>query len=299
VPVTPEIMEQREREKRTEKITDDQGNILCEIDILPETGDIIAIRPTRYVNPDQKAEQPDEYICLTNEEGNITNERATRAEARQDEKRYMVVTTMLMHNDEMLVQKRSPGKKIDPEKVGSSAHGVAKEIFGADRERITDGRTAAIINAALEMNEELRHDAEPFTVRLWPGLTHHIYDYADRQKLNDPNTVWLVPETFLPESSYPLGRRGDEHQRTRALFSAYIFSVEKPPISFDPGEVTDCEWKNLTEVMTDPKATVDLPRGNVEVLEGILKHSPLVQKYGAKASINLINKLRGIAKERP
>jgi len=29
----------------------------------------------------------------------------------------------------LLVQERSPDKKIDPEKKSASAHGVAKEIF--------------------------------------------------------------------------------------------------------------------------------------------------------------------------
>lgn len=298
MPVTREFLEKREQRKRTENVLDETGRVLCAVDFDSESGEIIAIRPTRYVNIEGTAEQPNEHIYLTDEKGNLTTERATRTEARDAKKRYLIVTALLIHNDTMLVQQRSSKKTIDPEKTSSSAHGVAKEVFSADRQRLTDGRTASAINAALEMNEELRHDADPFTIRIWPGSHDQLYAYADDQALNDPNTVWVIPEVYLPDDAYPLGSP-PHHPRTRALFSGVIFSQTEPAISIDPNELSGYSWEKPSEVFADQTTTADLPRSALTVIEETLKDSPLVRRYGWKLAENLLRRYQGIEKDRP
>ncbi len=266
-PLTPEFihafLEMREQMKQTTGVFDAQGKELAAIDYLPKSSDIIEIRPAPYTNVAETAEQPDEYVYVTDAEGHITKERLTRQDARNQGQRYLIVTSLIFHEKEMLVQERSAEKKIDPGKMSASAHGVAKELI-INGQRVENTAVAAIINTALEMNEELRHgrDATPFRIKIWPGTKGELVAYAEKQKIDDPNTVWLVSEALLQDDGYPMGSL--EQKRTRAISTGFIFSKAKPPIflkppiAFDPAEVANVEWKKMSELVHDPWMTADV-----------------------------------------
>lgn len=294
-----EILELHESRKQTREILDDEGKPLCDIDIDPVSQEIVEVRPKKFTNTEGKAEHPNEHIYVTDESGRITPERLTRQEARTTGKRYLIVTTLLFHgNNEMLVQKRSSEKEIDPGKSSSSAHGVAKELFAAGQQRITDERTAALVNAALETNEELRHQANPFTMRIWPGNHDALLNYAKENNLNDPDMIWVIPEAYLPDDAYPLG--GTPHNpRSRALFTGMIFGQAEPLISIDPHELGGYQWQSLSNVFQDTQAADDLSRTTYAITEKTLMDSPLVKKYGPKMAENILRRYQGLEIDRP
>jgi len=293
-----DILEKQESNKAIEDVVDSDGKKLCGIEFDKTDGKLISIKCERYINIEAEAEHLDEIICVTDNNGNITSESLTRSEAREKDRRYLIVTNLIFHGDDILIQKRSKDKKIDPGKLSTSAHGVAKEIFHEDKTRITDGQKVAIINSALEINEELKHDEEPFDIRIWPGTHDELYAYAKKEEINDANTIWLVPEAYIPEEGYPLRLCGN--QRTRAVSAGFVFSENKPPISIDPNELEKCEWQPAPSVFKEGESeiTEDLYSVTGDVLERILLDSPVARKLGAKFVENLIDRYRGKIKER-
>lgn len=220
----------------------ERGQVL----LVPKSGGIMEVRPTPWSNPTQTAEKPTEPIYITNSQGKITTATATRQEARQNNLRYLVVTTLLVHKGKVLLQRRSRDKNIDPNKLSASAHGVASVLFwemnNGIKIKIEETDAVATITTALELNEELRHGekTKPFTVRFWPaGREADLFDYAEGQKLNDMDTVWVVPQVCFGDDGFELGDK--RHPRTRALSAAFVFSREPPPIIPDPAEVSATE----------------------------------------------------------
>lgn len=291
-----EWLQQREQRKASTNILDESGNNLCAVEYDPETNEIIGLKPERYSNVAGVTENNDERVYVTDDQGNITDERLTRLEAREANKRYLIVTTMMFRDDKMLLQKRSPDKKFDPGLVSSSAHGVAKELYTESRERITDAKTASLINAGLETNEELRHDSTPFNIRIWQGTHDELFKYAEEKGLDDPDTVWFVPETFIPESGYPTYEW--RTPRTRAVLGGFMFTKNEPEFSIDPNELENCEWKNYFEVLQHKETTDDMPKIAVQVLKKIIQDNPRYRGLGAIFPDHLIKHYKGIPKER-
>jgi len=289
-------IENRDQNKETTKFVDDKGQELCKVDYNPTTGEVIAIYPVRYINEEQVAEKANEVIYITDEEGHITGERLTRGEARKQGKRYLIVTVHLSFNSRFLVQQRSNEKELDSGMLSSSAHGVAKEIFSQAGERIIDGQVAALINTALELNEELKHGSEPFIVKVWPGDTPELYWYMNEQNISDPNVVWLVPELYVPDSGYSMSDW--TKPRTRALASGHIFSKEEPQISIDPSELQGYEWRTIDKILQDDAVADDLPESIVQVIRAILINSPAAKQLGPVFVDHYIDRMRGIPKER-
>ncbi|MFA6254355.1 MAG: hypothetical protein WC640_03890 [Candidatus Paceibacterota bacterium] len=281
-----------EQIKLSAEIFDTNGLIVCRIDYDPVTKEIITIYPEPYVNVEETAEHLEEKIYATDEQGNVTDERLSRQEVREMGKRYLIVTSLLFNGgDKILLQKRSTQKKLDPGKMSVSAHGVAKELFLEEQQRLSNGPAAALINTALEINEELRHGLAPFIVRVWRGTHDELFRYAKEKKLNDPNIVWLVPESYLLDSGYSLS---DWRQaRTRAFSSGYIFSAGEPEISIDPSEVESFKWATAKELFSEPLAADDLPESAIEIIRRMLANSRLEGNYGAKFTENLIRSLMG------
>ncbi len=294
-----DLLMQREQRAVQEGVLDEAGKTLCAIDVDPETEDVIAIHPARYKNIEGVAEQVRETVYVTDEDGNITDERLTRKEVRAQGKRYLIVTTLLCRGEEVLIQQRSPHKSIDPSKKSTSAHGVAKEVFAADGSRVTDGPRASLINAALETNEELRHDTDPFRFSVWPGTYDELMRYAKEKKFNDPETVWLVPMAYLPDDGYPLGAYMPPKQRTRALLAGVVFSDQPPSLSIDPSELSGFEWKKWKDIFQESNATRDLPSSALHIMEKIIYDSRLVKDYGRALGDNMIRRLLGETIEKP
>ena len=233
----------------------DRGEILFE----PFSGDIVEIRIKPWTNTDAAAEKPNEYIYITDAEGKITETCATRKEARDKGLRYMVASTLIFHGKDVLVQRRSAKKKIDPSKRSASAHGVASEIMKPDGGRFKNADNVAAITAALEINEELRHGEgeQPFKILFWcHGKERDLFQYAKHQKLDDPDTIWMVPQALYTDDAYPLGSK--KNKRTRAVFTGFIFSEYKPSITHDPGEVSETSWVRASEYASDPHVTEDM-----------------------------------------
>src|SRR3989338_6434017 len=291
-----QVLEQREARKISTDVFDEHGQKLAKVEYDPKTGDVLAVFPERFVNVEGKAENPNETVYVTDENGRITDERLTRAEAPAQKKRKLVVTTLLFQEDpseqrlSMLVQKRSSKKEIDPGQVSASAHGVAKEIFSQSQRRIDDGQTAALINASLELNEELRHDAEPFHVHVWPGNHRELLLYSEEKKWNDPNTVWMITEGYLGDSGYPLGRF--TNPRTRAILAGFIFTKEPFNVSVDPGELEGASWKKPEDVRHDPEATEDVAKAILQFRTQFAKDMPVVRRYGPVLLQNTIRRWR-------
>jgi hypothetical protein len=203
----------------------------------------------------------------------------------------LIVTSLILHGDNVLIQKRSPDKQIDPDKLSTSAHGVAKEVFFGDQTRIEDGQTAALINTAMEINEELKHGETPFKIRIWPGTHDELFTYTKEEKINDPNTIFLVPESYLPDDGYPLGSWSEK--RTRAISAGFIFSQNTPSLSIDPSELQECRWQVMSSIFKEPETTNDLPSTSMEVLIKILRDSPLARRYGIEVFDNFLRRMQG------
>jgi len=116
MPETQPAIEHNETPITRVEILDTSGRVLCGIDQNIETGRITAIYPKPYQNIEGLAENVDERICVTDQEGNITNERLTRGEAREAKRRYLIVTTLIFHDNKILVQQRSEQKRLIPAK---------------------------------------------------------------------------------------------------------------------------------------------------------------------------------------
>jgi hypothetical protein len=288
------ILEGQEQRKEKKDVLDESGNKVCVIEIDSSSGDAISVICEPYSNEEETAEHPDEKVYVTDESGQITAERLTRREAREQEKRYLIVTALILHGDNVLIQKRSPNKTIDPDKLSTSAHGVAKEIF-VDNDRVSDGQKAALINTALEINEELRHGDAPFKIRIWPGTHDELYDYAEAEKIDDPETIFLVPEAYIPDDGYPLNTC--EEKRTRALASGIIFSKNPPRLSIDPGELQECRWQTMSSIFKEPESLTasDLYPAVSELIQRIFQDHPFGKKYGPKIIENMIRRTKGEA----
>lgn len=287
-----EILENQEQRKVKKDILDESGKKLCTIELDSSDGKLISVSCEPYINVEVSAEHPDEKIYITDESGQITQEHLTRGEAREQKKRYLIVTSLIFHGDDMLIQKRSPEKKIDPDKLSTSAHGVAKEVFSEDQVRIEDSQMVALINTAMEINEELRHGEAPFKIRIWPGTHDELYDYAKEEKINDSNTIFLVPESYLPDDGYPLGSWREK--RTRAISAGFIFSENRPSLSIDSSELQECKWQTMSSIFKEPETTKDLPSTSMEVLIRILRDSPLARRYGIRVFENMLRRLQGL-----
>jgi isopentenyldiphosphate isomerase len=252
------LREFAEQHKVTNELFDSSGKKLCDVDINPINGHIMEIRTVPYENVAAVADNADEIIYCTNRKGVITPERISRSEAQEQGKRYLVVTTLLFHKGQLLLQKRSADKRLDPEKLSASAHGVAKEVRGVRGGRVTHTEYAALINSALEINEELRHgkDQTPFIVRVWDGSEAELIAYAEHMKWNDPNVLHLVPSLIAPRAGYPMDAK--ENKRTRTICNGFVFSEEAPNISVDPHEAEGYEWARMSRIGDRPDTTADV-----------------------------------------
>ncbi|MCF7812754.1 hypothetical protein K9M59_04165 [Candidatus Gracilibacteria bacterium] len=282
-------MENKEREAREvlrekSSLYDPEGKKLCDIEYSLLNGEICKIQPIPFSNTEKTAEKNEEIVFCTTEEGkNVHEEDVSRAEAREKGLRYLVVTTLLFHGKEMLLQKRSSEKKIDPGKYSASAHGVAKQLYFQNGSKVRNEDNTALVNTALEINEELRHGEETpsFSIDVWQGTVHELNRWAEANQINDPDTIYLVPTAFYNDDGYPLGDR--TQKRTRALSMGFIFSKEKPSLSIDPSELSSVEWEKASEFSEDPGMTEDL-QSCVDAAfaqleeESIQKHSAEIAK---------------------
>ena len=271
---SPEVMQvlldRRDFGKQTVPVMDESGKVVCDLDIS-STGQVISVRAKPYVNVEGVAEKPNEQIYLTGDDGEISDARSTRGEARAAGDRYLVVSCLMFHDGELLLQKRSADKKIDPDKQSASAHGVATEVY-REGKRINHVDEAAFINTALEINEELRHGEEvPFTVVYWPGTKDELFAYAASEKIDDSNTIYFVPEALYAADSYPLG--SGDNKRTRSLATGMVFSKNKPHLSIDPAEVQGVEWQKASKLVGDNNATDDLQAAVDVMVIGYLEES--------------------------
>lgn len=265
------VLERVERYQRPMTVHDQHGHTLGTVLYDPLTRDIREVRTEPYENPDQKAEHPDELVYCVDEHGVISEDRLTRAQAREQGKRYLVVTSLLFHGDNLLLQQRSPAKDIDPEKLSSSAHGVAKQLFTAEGELIKDMRFATLTNAALEVNEELRHGehTEPFTLKVWPGNERELLEYLHEEKVNSPNTIFFASPTVFVDHGYPLGQW--RNRRTRFVTMGHISSTQPPPTTVDPAEVTQVQWCPLNQFLSTGNMTDDVRACLAQTFEQFLR----------------------------
>lgn len=238
-------------------VCDENGNVLAIIKIDPQNRQIYSVKTPPYENKNQTAENNNEEICIISDDRSINNERKfTRKESREKNLRYLVVSIILMYDREMLFQKRSKNKKIDPGKLSVSAHGVAKKLYSSKGTPWKNVENIALLNSALEINEELRHgeNTQPFTIRIWHQGKSLLDKYRKKEKINDPNTIFLLPEVFDNENNYPVNRssnKSDKNKRARFLSMGYIFSKDKPSLSVDPHEVDEVIWKNSREIESE------------------------------------------------
>jgi len=253
------------------EILDAKGKKICSITYDPLTGDIFHIQTEPYENIEQEAEHAEEYVYVTHENGTPTGERISRQEARDQQRRYLLVSVLLEHGGDVCVPRRSPQKKIDPGKESISAHGVAKLLYRPDGTPITDLRYAALVNAALELNEELRHgrNTKPFNVIVWPGSEMELYMYAHSHPMDDPNTVYLVGGMVFADHGYPLYQW--ETPRTRFVINGHVFSKEKPSISIDLNEVDESRWLSMRDFALQPRLSEDSLRCAEENYLALLK----------------------------
>lgn len=253
-----QVLEQTERMQQAMTVHDQTGRKLGTVFYDPQTRDIRQVRTEPYENPDQQAEHDDELVYCTDAEGRITDDRLTRKQAREQGKRYLVVTSLMYHDDHLLLQRRSPKKTIDPDALSSSAHGVAKQLFTAEGKLIKDLRFAALVNTALEVNEELRHGAHttPFTLKVWPGSERELLAYLYEEKMNDPETIYLVAPVVHEDDGYPLWQR--KHKRTRFLVTGHVASAQPPSLTIDPAEVSAVQWCSLEQFLSTEHMTADI-----------------------------------------
>jgi len=282
------IIEDLEKRKISKPFLDEFGEELGEIDFDPQSGETIEIRTKPYVNVEQEAEHKDEHIYATDEQGKILRRRTTRKEARDKNMRYLVVSCLLFHGNEVLLQKRSEQKDIDPGKFSTSAHGVAKELF-INGGRVPSVDLASLINTALEINEELKHgeNTKQFTIRIWPGNEEELIAYARDRQLDDSGTVYIIPQALYPDDGYPLGVDGKK--RTRAVTSGHIFSREKPNISIDQAELSEVSWMKPSEYFKMNDMTEDLQSVTDALADTILEKYFRSDKLGAYIISKLMN----------
>ncbi|MEK9130057.1 MAG: hypothetical protein AAB526_01510 [Patescibacteria group bacterium] len=285
-----EILQLREQNKKTVEILGSGGQKLCKMDYNSgsyNSIDILEIRscPQR-INIEKTAEHEEEYVYIINDAGDIiSSERSTRKEAREQNKRYLIVTSLIFCGNEVLLQLRSQEKKIDPGKISSSAHGVAKELI-INGNVVKNIDVVSVINMAIEINEELRYgeQEDSFCVKLWPGTKDELFTYAKSQNINDPNTIYLVPEALLRTDGYPLGQKSQK--RTRAIFTGFIFNNEKPAISIDSAELTEVCWKKPSEFVDDTKITEDLQACVNAIFHQYIMDSRRVKEHLVKKALS-------------
>lgn len=269
-----------------------------------------------YENKEGIAENMEEEIYIMNTEGNIWK-TSRRQEAREKNLQYLVVSCPIFHGPQMLLQKRSSNKNIDPGKLSTSAHGVAKALYYRDENDqlvlIKSRDHAMCINTALEINEELRHKNQPFRIKFWWKNEDDLITHAREEKLNDPNTIWIVPKGLIKDGGYPLGT--SENNRARGMFLGFVFSENSPQIHPDPGEVETICWMKPSEFVDDTdnltedlQACTDLivhlnlendPEGKKErALKERLAAQQLQQALGLKLGkvVSLADHLRRIRK---
>lgn len=271
-------------------IVDQQGNKLCTIDYVPMNGELLAVHPEPYENRSGLAEQTEERVYCTDKQGMITEESITRGEARARKKRYLVVTALIHHGRDVLLQKRSRMKDLDPGMESASAHGVAKELLFTNGMRVKNVGYAGLVNLALEIQEELRHgmEAVPFTVRLWQGTEAELFLYAKATRLNDPNTVWIVRPSLYNDAGYPL--KNKDSMRTRLVAAGYIFCSSRPPISMDPTETEDYKWVRSSSIVDSPTVTLDTQQAIDEHTEQILIENSQLRAMQALMRSGLMQK---------
>lgn len=244
--------------KRTNSLFDADGSKLCEVDyVLQRPPRILQIRTVPYENKSQVADNSSEIVYCTDDMGEITDERLTRSVAQKEAKQYLVSTSLIFHRAELLVQKRSADKRLDPDKYSASAHGVAKELHGHSGARAKDVELAALVNVALEINEELRHgyNEKPFTIKIWDRSEVELVDFASHMKWDDPDVLYLIQSKAFINGGYPLGTPSDK--RTRFIYNGFIFSQEKPRIIVDPHEAQGYEWVKMSRITERPDVAGD------------------------------------------
>jgi hypothetical protein len=268
--VMRELLDESRERAQTLDVQSESGERIGTVSWDPYTGHILAINPVRCTNESGKAEKPEEHVCCTDHLGNIEKRSMTRAEARAAGERYLVCTCLVTHGDDVLLQKRSSLKPIDPGQLSSSAHGVAQQIFTPEGEQILDKQWVGFVNVAREMCEELRNNAAPFQFVVWPGTHLELMRYTETYGIDDPNTVYLVQSTEYADHGYPLHHFGTK--RTRFVCFGVIHSKSRPSISVDPGELEGAEWRRPREIANLPNVSADVSRCLEELVWFILSN---------------------------
>lgn len=263
------VLDEVERRKKEVPLYDHDGKKICTVQYDPQTGGICAIQTEQCENTDAVAERNAERVCATDERGNLLDASLTRAEVRAQGKRYLLVTTLLMHDGDLLLQQRSKEKIVDPGALSSSAHGMAKQIFGADGQRVNDTRWVGFVNAALELNEELRNGAPPWNVKVWPGSFEELKAYFLAGRVDDPRTVYLVDPTLFNAQGYPLSDW--RNARTRFVCWGFVMSTEHPAIQHDPAEVEGTQWTPIGDFVRQQNRTDDVDDCLFEMYENLLR----------------------------
>lgn len=255
-----ELVEAMESRKLHSLITDENGHQVCQIAYDPDTRYIVEVRTVPFVNIEEEAEHNDEHIYATHDDGTVDlDKQLTRREARENKERYLVVSCLIFHGRDTLVQKRSNAKKIDPGLISTGAHGVAKEIkFSNGGQRAVNTEYIADINMALEINEELRYgpNERQFLIKFWPGTAEELWQYAEQENIDDADTVYVVRNVIYADAGYDLNDM--KNKRTRATYAGYIFSKERPRITFDPAESSAIDWINPNDVYDRNDVAEDL-----------------------------------------
>lgn len=256
MPIDSFTPEPQEFKQTTKVVTDESGKPVCEFDL--EDCGVVELRPYSYEDP-EGGEKFLEHVYVTDDSGQIIPEaNSTKKEARDNKQRYLIVTALIFHGDNFLLQHRGAHKDLDADKESASAHGVAKEIRDETGQRIEDRDAVALVNTALEINEELRYGSEtkPFTIKIWHGTKDELFQYAATDQINDADTIYLIPEELFNDG-YPLGTDA-ENPRTRSVSTGYIFCENTPQITFNPNAIIKVEWQQPNEVINNPNITEDL-----------------------------------------
>lgn len=255
------VLESERGEEVRAMLTDPQGYPVCGVKFNHKTLGVSEVTCFPFLRTHVPvAENKEEIVCVTDEKGNLLPVGKTRQQVREQNERYLVVSLLLFHGNEVLLQRRSPEKSIDPDMDSLSAHGVAKQLLvdtGKALAPVQSTDVQAMANTALELNEELRHGAMtvPFKMVTWPGTPAELRQWASEKKIDDPHTVYVIPIAMYTDDGYPLGNR--EKKRTRSVSAGFVFSKEKPEIVYDPVEVTATYWKKASEFKEDPKVSKD------------------------------------------
>ena len=254
-------------------IYDQSGKAICQAFLSPQDGGIYEIHTTPYENEAQLAENTEEEVCGI-KDGKLIETSLTRGEVRAENIEYLVCTAMVWHNGEVLLQQRSDQKKIDPGRWSTSAHGVGTTGYLESGTQITEINHLALINTAVEINEELRHgkETQPFKIKIWYGDHRSLSEFASKNKIDDPNTIYLIGQGLYNDNCYPLGAEGSP--RTRALSDGFIFSKEPPHISIDPAEVAQSQWIRPSKIPQDLDQSDDLVKSINHLTEVAIHRDP-------------------------